>query len=206
MGALLTIFAFGTLWFWATIAVVFFIITVLVERESGVLATIWAILLVLGLNYAGKSALFFAVRLHPGHAALAVLVYFAFGIVWSFIKWYFYLRKKVVEYEIRKAAFLKECNATQMTASLAFHFGEVHRYDKIGQVPVAREHKGDILRWSTYWPFSMLGTILNDFVRNLWNHIYEALHNLYQGISNRIFADAAKDAALAKEYEEARKR
>ena len=60
-------------------------------------------------------------------------------------------------------------------------------------IPQARKHKYDIMRWLGYWPFSMIWTLVSDFVKRVARAIYNMIHGILQSISNKIFADVKQD-------------
>lgn len=60
-------------------------------------------------------------------------------------------------------------------------------------IPVAWEHKALILTWMTYWPWSFLWTVTNDFIRKAFKRIQRALSDLMDRIARFVFRDTAKD-------------
>jgi len=54
--------------------------------------------------------------------------------------------------------------------------------------PRAAKNKARITSWGTFWPFSMVGTIINDPLRRLWNFLWGQLKALYQHMSDRLLA------------------
>jgi hypothetical protein len=201
------LFALGTIWFWLLLFIDFCVITALVENESGVWATIVFLGSLFGLNFLWKLPIIDSVKANPGHTALLVLSYFAIGIVWSIVKWYFFVHNKMVKYNDFKAEFLKTNKADAMTPELAASFMDhlKNRYDARnegidGTAPLASEHKAALTRWGTYWPFSIVGTMLNDVVRRAWEYIYEMLQTTYQRMSEAIFKSATADVKMAEEF------
>ena len=202
-----TLFAIGTIWFWLLLFIDFCIITALVENESGVWATIVFLGSLFGLNFLWKLPIIDSVKANPGHTAILVLSYFAIGVVWSIVKWYFFVHNKMVKYNTFKADFLKDQKADAMTPELAAKFMDhlSNRYDArndgiTGAAPLASEHKASLTRWGTYWPFSIIGTLLNDVVRRTWEYIYEMLQTTYQRMSEAIFKSATADVKMAEEF------
>jgi hypothetical protein len=207
-----TLFAIGTIWFWLLLFIDFCIITALVENESGVWATIVFLGSLFGLNFLWKLPIIDSVKANPGHTALLILSYFAIGVVWSIVKWYFFVHNKMVKYNDYKAKFLAENNATELTPELAVKLvdtiaGSPRRYsgynDSEGvsaKPPLASENKSRLTRWGTYWPFSIVGTLLNDVVRRTWEYIYEMLQTTYQRMSEAIFKSATADVKMAEEH------
>lgn len=65
------------------------------------------------------------------------------------------------------------------------HYRESRRFSK----PQASEHKGKIIAWMCFWPFSLLGTFINDPIRRLFNFLFNSFKRLYQKLSDKMFAD-----------------
>jgi len=208
------LFAFGGVAFWLLAVVVFGIIAALVENEKGAWATFTFIASLAGLNFLYKLPLLETVKLNPGKTAILIGSYFAAGVVWSIIKWALYLHNKLVAYNDYKAKFLAKNKVTALTPELAAELQEElgRSYNNFNakfmlapgpisaEAPEAREHKSDLTRWATYWPFSIAGTLLNDVVRKAWDHIYNLLQSTYQSISKAIFKNATADIAMAEEF------
>lgn len=194
MEALLAAFALGTIWFWVSIFMLSLVLSVIVENGSGVWATIWTIGSVISISYIYKWSIITAVKLHPGAAIIWLGIYLLAGALWSVCKWYFYLHKEMNKYKDEKRKFLAANNAKELTPKLAKEF---LCFNSISLCD-ASEHKGDLIRWSTYWPFSVLGTLLNDFIRKIWEYVYDMLQSTYQRMSDAMFKEVAQDKALSK--------
>lgn len=210
---MLTLFAgllaVGTLWFWLFSLAVFIAITALVENDEGVWATLVFIGTVLSLQFLSKIPILSYVKMNPGRTLLYVGVYFAVGIVWTLIKWYFFVHNRVVKYNNFKSAFLKKNNAALLTPELAANLADELesgvRYTRDGSgisasAPDPANHKSDLTRWGTYWPFSVVGTALNDVIRKAWDYVYEMLQTTYQRMSKAIFKTAEADLQMAQDY------
>src|SRR4051812_42201927 len=198
---MLGLLAIGTLWFWVVLVLLFCVVTTLVEVEAGAWATGVLLVSVFGMTKLYHVSLWTIITTNPGVVATGVCTYFLCGIVWSFIKWYFFLRKRVTKYNELKTEFLENKGVNHFTSELASMFNDKLAYHQEAKPVKASDHKSDLTRWATYWPFSMTGTLLNDFVRKAWEHIYNMLHTTYQRMADTMFADAKKDAALAAIYD-----
>jgi hypothetical protein len=199
---MLTLLAIGTLWFWVALVVLLVVITVVVESESGTWATVVTVGSLLGINYLYKLSLFTLAVSNPSHTLGLLLVYLVAGVVWSLIKWYFYLHERLKEFNESQAKFLKDNKATEMTPALAAQFTGSYSYTGI---PTAKGHKADLTRWATYWPFSVVGSLLNDVVRKTWVYIFDLLQSTYQRMADSMFASAAKVNNLAKQHHESKR-
>lgn len=120
------------------------------------------------------------------------LSYIAIGIAWSFAKWFFFLRNELE----KSVKYVKELK-------------EFVKQSPVINIPQASYNKGRIIAWMSFWPFSFIGTLLNDPIRKLFNQIFNQFKNLYQRMANNIFASdiarlefdikMARDEALEKE-------
>lgn len=204
---MLELFAFGTLAFWGLIFVLGVIITVLVENEQGPWATTVAIATAVALNWLWKIPILHTVSENKLAALVWLLAYYVLGVVWMLIKWTAFVHKGIGKYNEFKADFLKASNATELTPELAAKLKEKieSRYGAKNvdiDIPTARENKGRIIRWMTYWPFSIIGTLLNDVVRKLWHHIYTFLATTLDRISVKMWRGVSADMAMAKQFKD----
>jgi hypothetical protein len=196
--------AFGTLWFWLFSLAVFIGLTLLVENDEGVWATIVFVGTVLSLNFLSKIPLLDYVKNNPGHTLMYVGLYFAIGVVWTIIKWYFFVHRKIVAYTEFKRKFLKDRGVEALTPALANELiDRCKAYSVSPTPPDPADHKGDLTRWGTYWIFSMVGTALNDVVRRAWEYVYEMLQTTYDRMAKAIFKSASADVELAKSFKAA---
>jgi len=66
------------------------------------------------------------------------------------------------------------------------------RYKRVRQgtldlAPKARDHKGQILGWMTYWPWSLAWTLLDDPVKRAFKWIFHQIQGLLQQIADSAF-------------------
>lgn len=59
--------------------------------------------------------------------------------------------------------------------------------NSIATRPQASTNKTRIVAWMSFWPFSLVGTVVNDPVRRLLNWLYNLLSGTYQRMSDHIF-------------------
>lgn len=69
---------------------------------------------------------------------------------------------------------------------------EHHKDTPLNKTPLFREYKGKIVAWATFWIPSLIGTLLDDFVRKLMRRLIEAFSGWYQGMSNKIVGNFPK--------------
>lgn len=166
MGAL---FVFGTLGFWLLSVIAFIIIILALEnkRWGGTGATLTMIGFFAALWFFGGQTLREAsdfITQHPIKCTLNILGYIVVGIVWSFVKWYYFLLN-----------YKEKVDRT---------YQNWRNY-----IPKVVDNKGKIIAWMTYWPMSALWTIINDPVRRMYDKIYRKLGKVYQKISDNVFKD-----------------
>ncbi len=175
---------FGTVWFWMFIGGVFAVMIMEVEGEVlqndsfGVGATIVLIFSLLLLYFFGNKTYFDSFIIYaidkPSHVIGMIMGYFVVGTIWSFVKWYFFLLNK-------RDYFLKNrdtyCVCRQATCD----------------APKVSDYQYVIIRWMTYWPFSMVWTLINDPVRRIFNRIYCLVQKQMQSLSDRMFAPYAEN-------------
>jgi len=54
--------------------------------------------------------------------------------------------------------------------------------------PMASKHKTSITEWIAFWPISFVWTMINDPVRKIVNYIFSRIKNLFQRMSDSMFA------------------
>lgn len=138
--------------------------------------------------------------------------YLVIGFVWSFVKWISFLYRfkeyrdelietfkqekiKTAEKEdsIRKgfASDIALGRADNSKDELIF-FLRKNSYKKtndLSKPPSFREYKSNIVAWVILWVPSLIGTLLNDFVRKLVAWIANRMSAFYQKLSQKIVGD-----------------
>jgi hypothetical protein len=130
-----------------------------------------------------------------------VLAYLAVGVGWSFIKWFSYLMGFRDSFREQKEAFctkngldpkqpIPEDRLAQFDQHLSSNvsWGERHRGQLLSRErPRAAKSKARITAWMAFWPFSVVGTVLNDPVRRLFNFLFTNFKALYQKMADHVF-------------------
>lgn len=146
------------------------------------------------------------------HHALQSLAYagayVALGVGWSFVKWFSYLMSFRDKYREVKERFLntKGLNpAGQVPEEMMVEYknwlvstygrwpDKEMRQIQLLERPKASNNKSAILAWMTLWPFSFIGTVLNDPIRRLFNFLFNSFKKSYQALADRVLA---KDVEL----------
>jgi len=132
--------------------------------------TISFIAFLVGVYYFRSDALPF---LYANYLSLvyAVLAFLVIGSLWSFFKWFCFIKEKIEELENNKAratakGWGPECWVDYVTEKM----------------PKASESKSLIAAWIAYWPFSMASWVLKDFVEFL----VTSLIGVYDRITKKI--------------------
>lgn len=153
------------------------------------------------------------VKQNAVHAFVYALLYLLAGFVWSFIKWFSYLMNQRELFRSLKKEFLEykrasmpdtygNYNGDQIPSDLKDEFkswtwqnrkvphdSPITRMEK----PRANKNKSRIIGWMSFWPFSMLGTLINDPIRRLFTFMFNAFKAAYQKMADSIFS---KDVEL----------
>ena len=142
------------------------IITTLVEKEQGTIATICIIGLVVLAHFAGYDpylrAIWEYVSINIWQTALAVVGYIVVGVLYSFWRWFLFLKSYKRKY-----------------SKPTYSSGPLKPLE-------ASSYKMDLVRWVSYWPFCMWWTLLNEPIK--W--IVETLGGVYDSISKKVFEAA----------------
>jgi hypothetical protein len=199
-----------TFWaFWIVFVVFSFVMVALTETEHwGWALTITAA----GFVVLFGTGIFDLVKYtahHPMSLFIKVLEYIGCGLVWGTIKWWRFVLRTKHNYLKAKAAFLNKWNSTEMTDDLKVKWSQqvkdsTYNYRPIiSEAPQASEHKETIINWMALWPFSVLGTLFYDFLKELWDALYEAVSGVYNSISKSIYKDISGDVLRGVELEKA---
>jgi hypothetical protein len=138
-----------------------------------------------------------------GTTLLFVLGYLVVGVVWSFLKWNEFVKRKINIYKkVRAELIVKrpdfDENSDKSVEMLCQKLREnrisVWGYDvktmaelKLKIMPIGSENKASIIAWISYWPLSLLATLLNNPFRRLFEYVYSLVANAYDKISQKHF-------------------
>jgi hypothetical protein len=196
------IFIIGTFWFWALIVLSACALFALIEYERVGWATITILFVLALLHFFGDFSVISHIKANPGTFALLVLGYFAVGTVWAIIKWWFFVKRLRRKYDEAKAEFLEKNGVQGMDipSELKAKWLEQTRFltegrhgIHVAERPRARRHKGRILCWMTYWPWSAVWTIIDDPIKRIFREIYHYIQGLLQRIADRAYQGVEDD-------------
>lgn len=162
--------------------VVFVICCVLTETEHWRWTTLVVIASCIAVQFLDVVNLWGHVRERTLATALTVLGYLALGVVWSFVKWLSFLLA------FRRARRRARETPPRPGYHDSWHLG-TYRGQLLGKVPKAADNKGRIVVWVSYWPFSLLGTLVSDPLHLFVRYLFECLSSSYQRVADYIFRD-----------------
>lgn len=135
---------------------------------------------------------------------IATTVYFSLGYIilgmgWSMLKWNEFVKKKINLFRSRRADYLAtnkkfdENDEIHLRGLCDFlrNFGfkvwgsDVKNMKDIVVkiIPNGTENKTSIIAWISYWPLSLIATLLNNPFRRLWLYVYNLCSSVYDKIS-----------------------
>lgn len=183
------------------VAAIVTMISLEVEKE-GVATTAVSIALALLLWNYGRDVWEF-VKNDYASTTLFVLGYLVAGVIWSFLKWNEFVKRKINIFKRTKAKLIldrpdfdeKNDNHISMLCDRLKDNGlSIWSYNvksmaelKIKVVPIGSENKSAIVAWISYWPLSLLATLLNNPFRRLFEYTYSLVANAYDEIGKRHF-------------------
>lgn len=163
-----TIFEIGSVWFYVLIVVINFALFVCVAGEK--LASGWATICVLAtfgaLYFMGgdrnKYDLLHHIIQHPFETIFLFLLYVFVGVLWSFVEWFWYVKKQAELYEDK----------------------EISEYN----IPKASNERGRLFTWIFYWPWTMLWKITHKPIERLFDVIMQYTGKTYENITKKAFS------------------
>lgn len=202
----LSIFALTgfTFWaFWTVVTVAICVLIGLTENEHWGWATVVFTAFFVGMGALGLFNLYEFTLAHPFDMLKYIGCYLLVGCFWGAAKWWQFCKKQRDLYENAKADFLRAHKATELTPALRVEWTKKlqsqSRYDRHyvlnGAPPEASQNKEKIMNWMYLWPFSMLGTFLSDFLRNVWTSIYNWMGGIYDSIARAVWSGTENDLA-----------
>lgn len=179
----------------AVLFVIFVVECLLLEVEHWGWATLTLIATGVAVQLTGVANILDFVHHHTVDAILYTLVYLALGVVWSFIKWFSFLmgfRDKFREtrdewYSTNKVALSDPLTPAQQSDLDKTFAYKSYNGNALLYKPKAAKNKRRITAWMAYWPFSVVGTVINDPIRRLFKFLFNSFKALYQKIADHVF-------------------
>lgn len=189
-------------WILAALAVIFIAETVFIEVEQWGWATLILIGTAVGCHFLTPFDPLAFIKAQGPFTVVYVLAYLGVGVVWSFVKWFSYLRAFRDQFREQKEAYLTsknlpvtgnvpEASMQDFKDYVRQHTSWTYSTRNEGlsslERPRAAKNKRRITAWMAYWPCSAIGTLLNDPVRRLFNFLFNQFKALYQKLADHVF-------------------
>lgn len=179
------------LFFLLILTALFITETILCEVEQFGWATFTLIATLVAAHFFHIFSVVQFVSQHGWMTGLYVIAYVGIGIAWSFVKWFSFLMSFRDKFRAAKAAWLANnyiAPGAVLTSKQTKDFQDNLLYS-LRTAPTALTNKSRIMSWMCFWPFSFIGTLLNDPIRRLFNFLFDHFKALYQKMADRIFRD-----------------
>jgi len=214
---LATLLVFGTIWFWVIVTLLCAVAVVFLDHlerdgEEGFGALIALSLFSAALFYfCGQlKAVVIAAFANPILTLEFVAGYFVIGLIYSFIKWYLYLRNIKEKYITFKVNWIRNHLAkerwTEITnwsnppvpEDMKQDWEEELKFQTLIQMFVrgeilASEHKVRITAWIAWWPISSFWTLLNDPIKKIANYLFSQFKEIYNKIYRAMIGNITSD-------------
>ena len=136
---------------------------------------------------------------HPWQIVVDVAAWVAIGMVWSFPRWFIFLKRVLKEYNESHAAYLAGSNQYVSTPNneagwikigsdrFVMDYGMSWKDDAI-QPPAFAPNRKRLVAWVALWPWSFVWTFAREVVMKGITHIVNFFGGTYQRIANWVFA------------------
>lgn len=126
--------------------------------------------------------------------------YLGAAAVWSVAKWYLFLTKVRNVYSVERDQYAASHPGVDFSDPADVKKVRDNAVEKLAYTkystrnvpPRASEQKARITAWMTFWPFSVIGTVIGDLLLEVFKHIFDFLSGLYQRMSNKMFGGFAE--------------
>lgn len=187
---------FGGVLFWIIVGVITLILASQVNEEKTGYATLTLLAAIAAIIAFTNAPVVQTIQNHPIYVLYGVLAYIGIAAVWAFIKWRaFFLPNLFDRYEDLRTRFLKTAgpNGTALTdfpadPAVRDEFNkrsDVQRLN-INVNRMVGYNKGRIRTWMVFWPFSLLGTFVGDFLHRVFTSLYKAIAGGLQRMSDSM--------------------
>jgi hypothetical protein len=181
---------FGGGIFWALTALAAVFVIASIDGERPVYATGVITLYLAALTLFSTTNVFLWAYHNPLLIAYGIGGYILAGVIWSVVKWYFFVLNKADQYQKFRNGFMQELKIKEIITpeqkAAMRNYLRSHHYDG-SFPPKASENYKRIIMWMTYWPFSGVWTLINDPVKRAFKFCYLHLAGAMQAISNSVF-------------------
>jgi len=192
------------------ISAIIIIVALEMERE-GVASTFFSLAIALVL-YAHSAEILAFLSANVLNTVYFAVGYVILGLGWSFLRWnekvksvFRKLREKRDKFTSEFGRLDFEENQKKFNEKINYDFKDgnnkvitIENKDSFEKVvtkitPKGIEHKALIVSWISYWPLSIIGTLLNNPFRRFFNMVYESVSGFYDEIAKRQKNNILKD-------------
>lgn len=183
---------FGSL-FWFIVTGLFVIWFLYGVNEDSLAATTWCIVLyTLFLQFLAGVDIIAYVTSNPLAILSGTLLYFMLGLLWSVFKWHLFVSHEAAHLRQLKKEFLakKNLEVSAIPDALIEEFKRSVSFSNLCVYrPSVTQNKERITCWVAYWPMSIIWFVLDDFVKNMAEAIYDRMASTYQSVLDRNYRD-----------------
>ena len=197
LGSLAALFVFGTFWFWMLVVIVALVIATEVHFDKGTPATFTLIGTVVFLHFFSGVSIFQYAFHNLGWFLGGAVLYLLIGAcLYSPAKLALHTKNLSDRYRREQVQFLRtnkfpdEADFKTLAPELRQRWQEYVENrllmdidQRDGSVTFdLHKRRATVIMWIGHWPFSLLGTLLNDPVRRAINFLYERMTVFYEKI------------------------
>lgn len=199
---MLTLLASATFILWFSIIAALVIIISLELQSEGTATTAFSLAIALLIwNYG--TIVWGLMTANILVTVLFIVGYLICGVIWSFLKWNEFVKSVYRKFKtvVNKVGELKApndivnlCEKLRLVG-ISVYSSDVKTTSDIANkiMPKGLDNKASIVAWISYWPLSLLGTLLNNPFRRLFEYTYSLVSGLYDKISANHKANALKN-------------
>lgn len=198
-----TIFAFGTFWFWALVFVAAAAIIISIDEadpylyehdtDGGSLALFAVIVSAVLLQFFGDIKLFSYVYSHPWYSLGWLGAYIGLGVVYATGRWIWLLFDRKSILNENKDDFFTAYEIAENTIPDEYAGKWEELVKRYGKKPRPKDHKGRIIRWLAFWPWSMVWFFVSDFIKKFFRRIYDLVEGFFEFCSDKIWRGVEKE-------------
>lgn len=134
---------------------------------------------------------------------LFILGYLVCGVIWSFLKWSEFVKAIYRKFNEVKATFKSLETPNELNNfcehlrhnDISVYSHDAKTLEEIVEhiMPKGLNNKASIIAWISYWPLSLVATLLNNPFRRLFEYTYSLVSGLYDKIGSSHKANALKN-------------
>ena len=142
----------------------------------------------------------------PLHITIFIVAHFILGFIWSFPRWWLYVREKAERAREDKEKYMKEKMPKKPEIKTEHDENVIKAHEKEckaiednwyranfgNKKPIVKENVNRIVSWIIYWEFSFIRSLLRDIVHRMWRQIVLRFSKVYQKMSDKAFVGLEK--------------